>query len=146
MHLFDERQAADARADDYADAVAVFPGHVQPRVIDGHLRGGHGIVDERVGLLDLFLVDPRAGIEPAHLAGDLAGELAGIELGDPADAGAPLDEPLPGGLVADAQRGDHPDAGDDDASLFQSRLAPKRRTVSSVSVGYVHGSALLCSR
>ena len=117
VHLFDERKSANARADDHADAIGIFLGRVDAGIIDRHLRRGDGVVNERVGLLDLFLLDPLLRLEAAHLAGDLTRKRAGIELRDPVDARSSFDEPLPCRIVADAQRGDHADAGDDYASF-----------------------------
>src|SRR5688572_32653975 len=37
---------------------SVFLGRVEAGVVHGHLRRGHGVVDEVVRLLDLFLLDP----------------------------------------------------------------------------------------
>jgi hypothetical protein len=119
LHLLDERQPADAGADDDPDAVPVFGRRVELRVIDRHLRGHDRVVNEGVGLLDLFLLDPVLGIEALHFAGDAGGVGAGVELRDRADAGATFHQSLPRGLVAHAEGGDHADAGDDDATLVQ---------------------------
>ena len=119
MHLFDERKAADAGADDDSEAVAVFGGRIELRVIDGDLRRGHGEVNECVGFLDLFLLDPLFGDESTHFAGDLAGIVRGIELRDAIDPRAALQQSLPCRLVADAEWRDHADAGDDDAAWVQ---------------------------
>jgi len=78
-------------------------------------------VDEGVGLLDLLLLDPLFGVEAADLAGDLAGERRRVELGDAADAGASFEQAAPGRLVADPQRLDHADPGDDHAAFFHAR-------------------------
>jgi hypothetical protein len=119
VHLLDERQAADAGADDDADAVLVFVLQIEAGVLDGHRRGGEGVVDEGVRLLDLFPVDPFLGLEAAYLSGDARGELAGVELGDAIDARSSFDQSLPRRLVADAERRDHSKAGHDDATSVQ---------------------------
>src|SRR5260221_8401986 len=117
MHLLNERQTADARPDDHAGTLAVLFAEVEPRVIHGHLGDRDGVLDERVGLLDLFLFDPGLGLEPAHFTGDPASKGCGIELGNGTDARAAFDEAVPGRLVPDAVRRDHSDPGDDDTAL-----------------------------
>ena len=117
MHLFDQRKATDPRSDDDAEAIAVFFLGIDPGVLDGHLRRGDGVVDEGVGLFDLFFFDPVCGVEAADFAGDLAGERGRIEFGDAADAGPPFEQTFPRRLVAHAEGRDHADAGDDDAAL-----------------------------
>src|SRR5687768_13647731 len=126
MHLLDERKAADARSDDDAEALAVTALRVQAGVIGRHLRGHHRVVDEGVGLLDFLLVDPLFGIEAVDLAGDPAGKLFGVELRDRPDARPPFHESLPGRLIADAERGDHPQSCDDDAALVHREKGIRR--------------------
>ena len=75
-------------------------------------------MNERVRLLDLFFFDPVFGIEVAHFAGDLAGEVRRIEFRDAVDSGAAVEQPLPGRLVPHSEGRDHADAGDDDAALI----------------------------
>src|SRR5258708_26371395 len=81
------------------------------------MRGEDGVEDAGVGLLGLFLLDRLLGLEAAPLAGDLAGEGGGVEFRDAADSRAAFDEALPGRLIADTERRDHPDPGDDDAAF-----------------------------
>src|SRR5204863_394522 len=75
------------------------------------LRCGDGVVDEGVGLLDLFFLDPLLGNEALHFPSDLTGIRARIETRDASDAGASCDQSLPGDVVADAEGRDHADAG-----------------------------------
>ena len=70
VHLLDQRQAADAGADDHAEAVAVARRAVEVRVLHRHVRRGDRVVNEGVGLLDFLLLDPVLGVEAVHLAGD----------------------------------------------------------------------------
>ena len=56
--------------------VAIVVGHRQAGVVHRELRGGDGVLDEDVHLLDVFLVDELQRIEPLHLARDARGELA----------------------------------------------------------------------
>src|ERR1043165_831072 len=102
-------------------AHAVAGVRVELRVVDGHLRRGDGVVDEGVGLLDLLLFDPLPGLEAADLAGDLAGEGAGVELADAIDAGPSVEEAAPGRLVADPQRRDHADPADHNTAFIHAR-------------------------
>ena len=83
-------QAANARADRDAGAVALLLGHVgQAGILDRLAGGVDAVDDERIDLALDLVVDALVGIEAIfmirrlHLAGDLAGIILGIEMGDP---------------------------------------------------------------
>src|SRR3546814_20036497 len=71
--FLDALEATDAGADRHADVFRV-GGDVEPRVLDGHYRGGHAVVDEGIHLLDVLRRDPLGGIEALHLSRDAGGE------------------------------------------------------------------------
>src|SRR6185503_1000066 len=122
----DRREPADPGADEHPHPVRLGRRHLERRILHGDFGSGHGVMDEQVHLLDVFFRDPVLRIEPLHLAGDAAGIVGGVEPGDRSDPGAPLDQPVPVGLVADPERRDHADPGDDDAT-FHARSVPAVR-------------------
>src|SRR5207237_10025554 len=122
----------EAGADDHAEPFAVTGGTIEVPILNSHSGRGHGVVNEGVGLLDLFLLDPILGVETGDLARDPAGVCACVELGDRADAGAAFDEALPRRLIADAERGDHPESGDDDAALVHESCDLRTRKVGEI--------------
>ena len=61
----------------------------QPRVVHRELRGGDGVLDEDVHLLDVFLLDELQRVEALDLRRDLRREAGDVELGDRADAALP---------------------------------------------------------
>src|SRR3546814_10522805 len=88
----------------HADVVRV-GGDVEPRVLDGHYRVGHAVVDEGIHLLDVLRRDPLGGIEALHLSRDAGGEGRCVEMRDRADPGAAVDDAVPARRQAVADRG-----------------------------------------
>ena len=84
----------------------------------GHVHGlacrDQAELDVPVGPAQLLAVEDMAGVEVGDLAGNLGGEPGRVEGLDAADPGAPGDEVLPGRLDPGPERGDEPQAGDDD--------------------------------
>jgi hypothetical protein len=74
----------------------------------------HDQVCEAVHAPGLLAVDVFRRVEALHLAGEVDGELARVELRDLACAGAPGDECVPGRLDIRAERGKRSEAGDHD--------------------------------
>src|SRR5690606_2066395 len=70
-----------------------------------------------VHLLDVLRRDPLRRVEALDLAGDARGAAGGAEIGDRADARAPVHDPLPGRSQVVAERRQDAEAGDDDATL-----------------------------
>ncbi len=103
------------------------------RVLHRLVGGGHGVEDEIVdapllaGAHHLVGIERAVDIRPAaaaarharHLAGDLAGVVAGVEGGDPASAGLAGQEGRPGLFRTPGQGRDHANSGDDDAAHCQ---------------------------
>src|SRR5687767_12052831 len=52
VRFLDQRQSADAGADDDAKPIAVQLALLEPGVVEGYLRGRQGVMDEGIGLLD----------------------------------------------------------------------------------------------
>src|SRR3546814_5100556 len=85
--FLDALEATDAGADRHADVFRV-GGDVEHRVLDGHYRGGHAVVDEGIHLLDVLRRDPLGGIEAPQLPRGAGGQGRCCEMRRRADAGA----------------------------------------------------------
>src|SRR5262249_27181 len=83
---------------------------------DRLIRRPDGVLDEVIHLLELLLLDVVLALEVAALAGDPGREVGGVEAGDPADARAAVDEPVPVPVDAGTERRDQTETGDDDAT------------------------------
>ena len=108
---------------DDADAIGVLRGDLEARHVHGHLACRDREMDKAVHLLDLFGLDVLLRLEAVDLARDLRGDGLVIELRDGADAGFAVDQAFPACFRIEADRGDHPDAGDNNSS-FQKRIPP----------------------
>jgi hypothetical protein len=86
-------------------------GDLDAGVLDRLHRSGDAVVDEDIHPARFLRRHVDADIEATHLAGDLAAEGGGIELGDAVDAGTPGDQPVPGGLQVIAERAHHAEPG-----------------------------------
>ena len=93
LGFFDQRQAADARANDAADAHSqIFIERVTHRqtTVDHRLTGcGQAVMDEGVHVPGFFFGDVIADLETLDLACDLAGKGRGIKFGNQVNAGLP---------------------------------------------------------
>ena len=74
-------------------------------------------------VFDLARGHPARGVEVLHLAGEVRRERRVVEVRDRADAGLAGEQTLPRLLGAHAERGDEPDAGDDDPACHASMLS-----------------------
>src|SRR3546814_20886119 len=85
--FLDALEATDAGADRHADVFRV-GGDVEPRVLDGHYRGGPAVVDDGIHLLDVLRRVPLGWIQalPPPRAPGRAGR--SVELRYLADPGA----------------------------------------------------------
>src|SRR5213078_3190799 len=115
--------AADPRADQHPEAVAVHPRGVEARVLDGHHAAGHRVLEERVEAPRLLLVHVLERVEVPHLARDprRVEELAlgvldeGVELRDGADARPCPEERGPELVGGVPHRRERSEPRDDDA-------------------------------
>ena len=91
--------------------------------------GEHGgrdrVVRERVGPPRLLRIEVGGGVEVGDLAGDRHGEVAGVEPADRPDAVATRGQARPEVVDPGADRGDRPDAGDDDATAVAQVSSPR---------------------
>src|SRR5688572_25449150 len=79
-------QAAESDTDEAARSQAFLFGQLQPRILDGHLRGGHRELGEAAHLLELLARSELRAIEVLHLSGDATGVVFRIERSDGAHA------------------------------------------------------------
>src|SRR5205814_312629 len=104
--VFERFQSADAAADDHADAIAIDLLQVDAAILDRHLGGSHGQLNETICAPDVFGVFEKVfWIELAHFTADFAIVVRGIEGLNPADAAFAFDEIFPKRLeiVADGR-------------------------------------------
>src|SRR5260370_17644199 len=97
----------------HADVLRVFGRDLELRHLHCFVSRGDGEVDEAAHLLHFFFLDELEGIEVADLAGNLAGEGGGVELGDAVDTALAREQALPhcvGGITHGAYQAD---AGND---------------------------------
>jgi hypothetical protein len=113
--LVDAADAADAGADQHARGALLLIGLRLPaRIAKGLGRGCHRIDDEGVDLALLLGLHPFIRIEGAvgtvaegNLAGDLAGQIVDLEVGNLLRAALPLQEAGPCGIDPATERCDH---------------------------------------
>jgi hypothetical protein len=120
VRLFDQRQAADARADHAADALglrfAELPAGWQSGISHRLQAGRQTIVDEHVHMPRVLGRHPVLDLEALDLAGKAASQWTGVELGDRGDARSSGQDVGPGRLDGVADRCDQTKSGDDDAT------------------------------
>ena len=122
--FLDALQAADARADEHAGRHLIVMAHRMPAgVFQRLVGGGHRIDDERIDLAAFLRLHPVVGIELAvrlgaarQLAGDLAGQVANLEILDPGNAALAGEDRRPRDIDAAAKRRHHAHPGDDSPS------------------------------
>src|SRR5882724_6021015 len=85
--------------------------HLKTCVVEGHLRRRDGELRNPRHTLHLLMIDIGCRLEIGDLTGNLTWELTGIEVRDPADPRASLDQALPKSLLADAVRGNGAETG-----------------------------------
>jgi hypothetical protein len=105
VFALDGLEPADARCDIDADAIGQLAGHLEPRVVDGELRGRQRVLDEDVHLLDVFLVDELQRIEGLDLTGDARRVLRRVEPGNRSNPAPACAECIPVRLCSDGERG-----------------------------------------
>ena len=109
----DRREPADARRDEDADLVGHRRRDGQLRVVHRELAGRERVLDEDVGLLDVFLLHELQGIEASDLPRNARRERRRIEVRDRRDAAAAGKQRVPVRGRPDTDRRDQTDAGDD---------------------------------
>ena len=118
--VLDQRKTANPRTNDATDA----GGQVFAQGLSGGQTGilyglhscSNTVVDERVHGTRIFGADVGLQVEPLDLAGNLAGEVRCIELGDEVNAGLPGQEIGPGISHRVSHGTDTTQAGHDDAT------------------------------
>ena len=127
----DARQAADAAADRAAGAEAFGLGHFgEAGILERLARGVYAEDDEGIDLALDLVIDALAGVEAPGVIGglDLARDGAflvrRVEAGDRACARFARDQVRPAGFDIAAERGDQPEAGNDNAAHGRGGLSP----------------------
>lgn len=123
MFAFDDRESADARADEHACSLRQLRSDRQTRLFHGSFRGSNRVMDEQVHLLDVFFIEKLERIEVFNFAGDLGGKLSGIKTGNLGDAAASFAKALPRIFGSRSQRGDQTHAGDHNSSFLQNKTS-----------------------
>src|SRR6476660_7145311 len=117
MVVLDGSEPADPRANVDAYLGRLFRRYFKSCVIHGQLSGAHGVVDEGIHLLNVFLLDELGRIEIFDLTGNLGIIPGRIELRDPTDPRLTGTDRLPCLVDACPERGHETQASDDTASL-----------------------------
>ena len=110
-------QPADARAENHAGAEGIFAGEIEPRIAHGVDPGHERELREAVESLVVFGRDVTGGIPVVDIAAEADFVVGGVEQPQGMDAAFAAQNPLPEVLNFQTQRGDRPEAGDDDTSF-----------------------------
>src|SRR5579884_3284939 len=116
MFAFDHIEATNAAADVYADPFFDLRGHLETGRLQSEFAGGDRKVNEAPHFFHFFFFNILEGIEALNFAGDLSGEIGGVERCDAAYAALPFRDCLPSLLSPHADRGDQADPGDNNPS------------------------------
>ena len=142
VELLDALQPAHPDADDHADPVGLGERDLQPDWSIAICAAADGVLDERVHLLDLALLDVVLGCEVADLTGDARRKIGGLEAGDASDAGPAGHERRPVLFDTGTEGRDQAHARHDDPSpavlcavFHEPRHARKGHTASQVGRG-----------
>src|SRR5690606_2544285 len=119
VHLLDGRQAADARAGDHAEAVAIDLLKVDAGILHRVHARGDAVVHELVHAPRLLGRQVLLEVEVLHGAAEAAREVADVEARDGGDATDAVDDVVPGGGHRAAHRGDDAKTCYDYATLAQ---------------------------
>src|SRR5205807_7658548 len=116
--VFDRFQSADAAADDHAEAIAIDLLYVDAAILDRHLGGSHGQLNETIGTPYVFdVVEKVFWIEVAYFTADFAIVVGGVEGLDPADAAFAFNEIFPKRLEIVADRRDNAEASNNNSAV-----------------------------
>ena len=117
MLALDNLESADAASDIHAQRFRIFFRlHFQTRSFHRELTCSHAELNKAAHLLDVFFLDIKKWVEVFYFAGDLATELAGIELRDPFDPVLPVKDRRPAFAGSRADRANQAYAGDNYSS------------------------------
>src|SRR5579864_7396436 len=140
MFALDDVESANSRADVHAHPLVVLRRDLEPRHFERLIRGSKRQVDEAPHLLDFFFLDEVQWIEILDLGCDLAGKIAGVKAGDPADAALSSQQGFPHIFGGIPYTTDQPKACDyDPASQLFARLG----VLADVIDGVLYGADLL---
>jgi len=112
---FNDLKPPDPGRDQHAD-VGRFGGDIEARIGHRLARGGHREVDVGGAAASFLAAEDGRGVETLHLAGDVHGEHARVEVGDRGDATSAGADRVPALGSAVAYRRDRAHPGDDDAT------------------------------
>ena len=104
--FFDGGKSPDGRTDAHPCPLRLGRADGKARIGQGHLRGGQGVNDEIVQASQFFFIDILERIETLQLPGDPGLISGAVKSREPADAGFPLADPLPGFRDGVAERCD----------------------------------------
>ena len=129
----DRREAADARADEAADALARFdPRSRGPSRRPPAMPAAIANWVKRSSVFASRVVIQRVGSKSFTSPAKCVAKCGGVEVRDRADAGLAGEQPLPRLVGADADGRDEPDAGDDDPACHVRSLLPRTAARSRV--------------
>src|SRR5690606_3375232 len=94
--VLDQAEAANAGADRHTDTLGVLFGGNDAGILDRLDTGSQAVLDEGIHTTGVLGRQVLRDVEVLHLACNLRGETAGIELGDSGNAGLAGDEIGPG--------------------------------------------------
>ncbi len=117
MILLKGGQPSQSCADNDTDTVRIFRSDLEPGILDGFLGGPHGILNEEIHLLDLFLIDITLRAEVLDLCGNLRVKTIRIEPRERTNARFSLADILPGRLDTNSDGDDEPHPCDHNPSF-----------------------------
>src|SRR5262245_3394667 len=123
MFALDARESANTGSNKDAGSFCIFGSDHDSRLLHRKIRRSHGVIDEVVHFLEVFLIEPYQWLEIFDLRCDPGRELRGVEAGDIADSATSFAESFPRLFSSCTQRGHQTHAGYNNSSFFQMNLA-----------------------
>ena len=118
MLIFQRLQSADSTANQYAEAIAIYPVQFEAAVLHRHLRRGHGQLRKTVGPAGIFeIIEEIFRIEIANFTGNLAIVVRCIESLDLTNTAPAFGQIFPKGLYCVAYGCNHAQACDDNSAI-----------------------------
>src|SRR5438128_1336347 len=116
--VFERFQSADAAADDHAEAIAIDLPQVDAAILNRHLGGSHGQLNETIGTPYVFgVLKIILRLEVAHFTADFAIVVGGVEGLNPADAAFAFNEIFPKRLEIVADGRDNTEASNNNSAV-----------------------------